>query len=324
MDKDFLTYNQQMKYLRNSKKIACNGSSHKTLLVKSGYFNLVNGYKTPFCTGKDAEGHHTYAKGTTIDELYSLKVFDDDLRILLFKYITKIEQEIRALSEYTFDNINRSNSLTWFNVTAYRSVDNMSDVIKLISKIYSELSKSKHNYVQNYLNNHKSIPTWIMIKVISFSNLIDFIDLGNKKIKDNLCELYGMTRPDRTYNHKLLIGSLQWLRTIRNSCDHNERVFDINLPDQRIKDSYFDLMAPSYNKGRNKTIIDAIIYFKYFLPHETFKVFIDEFKSLILDLKNNLQTNSFDRVRAALGIKNILHLDSLLLNPNNIMYNFHS
>lgn len=95
----------------------------------------------------------------------------------------KIEQEIRALSAYTFDNINRSNSLTWFNVTAYRSVDNMSDVIKLISKIYSELSKSKHNYVQNYLNNHKSIPTWIMIKVISFSNLIDFIDLGNKKNK---------------------------------------------------------------------------------------------------------------------------------------------
>ena len=47
-DKYFLTYNQQMRKLRNDKNILCKGSTHKKILVRAGYFNIVNGYKTPF------------------------------------------------------------------------------------------------------------------------------------------------------------------------------------------------------------------------------------------------------------------------------------
>lgn len=36
-DKSFLTYNQQMKKLRTDKGIVCNGTPHKTSLVRSGY-----------------------------------------------------------------------------------------------------------------------------------------------------------------------------------------------------------------------------------------------------------------------------------------------
>ena len=44
-DKSFLTYNQQMKKLRKDKRIDCNGTPHKISLVRSGYFNMINGYK---------------------------------------------------------------------------------------------------------------------------------------------------------------------------------------------------------------------------------------------------------------------------------------
>ena len=47
-DKSFLTYNQQMKKLRKDKRIDCNGTPHKISLVRSGYFNMINGYKMPF------------------------------------------------------------------------------------------------------------------------------------------------------------------------------------------------------------------------------------------------------------------------------------
>ena len=95
MAKDFLTYNQQMKYLRDDKLIACNGSQEKSLLVANGYFNLVNGYKNPFVVGQQ-NGRHVYQKGTNIKELFALKEFDDDLRLLLLKYITKVEEEVRS------------------------------------------------------------------------------------------------------------------------------------------------------------------------------------------------------------------------------------
>lgn len=131
-----------------------------------------------------------------------------------------------------------------------------------------------------------------MIKVISFSNTVDFIKLSNPKIKDNLCELYqmkynnnGMTKN----NYRLLIGSLQWLRIIRNSCAHNERVYDIKLVGKCINDNYFDLMSSTYNKNGNKDklIIDCIIYFKYYLDHELFEKFIFDLKYLLDNLEKN-------------------------------------
>lgn len=68
-DKLFLTYNQQMRKLRNDKHIDCAESNHKKILIRAGYFNIVNGYKTPFISGQDANGNHIYISGTSISQL---------------------------------------------------------------------------------------------------------------------------------------------------------------------------------------------------------------------------------------------------------------
>ena len=52
-DKNFITYNQQMRKLRNDKHINCSGSKDKNILIRAGYFNIVNGYKLPFTCGTD-------------------------------------------------------------------------------------------------------------------------------------------------------------------------------------------------------------------------------------------------------------------------------
>lgn len=100
-DKSFLTYNQQMKKLRNDKNIDCNGTPHKISLVRSGYFNMINGYKTPFTCGTDANGNHIYFPNTTLSQINSLKKFDETLRIFLLKYITQVEEEVRTLTSLT-------------------------------------------------------------------------------------------------------------------------------------------------------------------------------------------------------------------------------
>lgn len=48
IDKKILTYNRQMKKLRDDKHIQCEGSYDKKILIRSGYFNLINGYKNPY------------------------------------------------------------------------------------------------------------------------------------------------------------------------------------------------------------------------------------------------------------------------------------
>lgn len=91
-DKIFLTYNQQMRKLRKDKKILCSGSEHKRILIRAGYFNIINGYKTPFTCGIDSTGNHVYIPDTSIDQIYRVKLFDDALRSFLLKYITQVKK----------------------------------------------------------------------------------------------------------------------------------------------------------------------------------------------------------------------------------------
>lgn len=58
----------------------------------------------------------------------------------------------------------------------------LQDKMNVISKAYSELSKSKLDYVKFYMENHKQIPTWIMFKVVNFSTFIDLINVSKMDV----------------------------------------------------------------------------------------------------------------------------------------------
>ena len=224
-DKLFLTYNQQMRKLRNDKGIICQGSSHKKILIRAGYFNIINGYKNPFVSGQDAEGNHSYITGTNIDQFLAVKQFDEQLRSFLLCYITQVEEETRTLAGYKFDECNDNGSIPWYDTDAYSPRKTLQEKMSVISKAYYELSKSELDYVNFYMKNHKQIPTWIMFKVVNFSTFIDLIRYSKTDVSHSLCHLYGLEDDKGHPNVKLLIGSLHWMRKIRNSCAHNERVY---------------------------------------------------------------------------------------------------
>lgn len=217
-DKLFLTYNQQMRKLRNDKHIDCAGSIHKKILIRAGYFNIVNGYKTPFISGQDANGNHIYISGTSISQLQAVKQFDDQLRSFLLKYITQIEEETRTLAGYKFDKCKENGKIPWYDTNAYSPNKSLQEKMSVISKAYNELSRSQLDYVKFYMDNHKQIPIWIMIKVDNFSTFIDIIQYSKTDVSHSLCHLYGLEDEQGRANVKLLIGSLHWMRKIRNAC----------------------------------------------------------------------------------------------------------
>ena len=191
-DKSFLTYNQQMKKLRKDKRIDCNGTPHKISLVRSGYFNMINGYKMPFTCGTDAHGNHIYFPNTTLSQINSLKKFDESLRLFLLKYITQVEEEVRTLTGYKFDQYNENGKIPWYETNAYSTNVTLQSKMNTISSAYSELSKSKSEYVQFYMKNHEQIPTWIMIKVVNFSTFIDVLQNSKTNVTHAICKLYSM------------------------------------------------------------------------------------------------------------------------------------
>ena len=328
-EKDFLTYNQQMRKLRNDKKIKCNGSGHKQILIRAGYFNIINGYKTPFTCGTDTKGNHVYLPDTSIEQLYELKKFDDRLRLLLLDYITRVEEEIRTLTGYKFDQCNANGKIPWYDTTAYSPSSRLQNRMNVISSAYSELSASQQEYVKFYMDNHTLIPTWIMIKVVNFSTFINVLQNSKTDVTHSICNLYSMFDKKGHPNVKLLIGSLHWLRKVRNSCAHNERIYCIHQSKQpnrnnsgRIIENYISMLTRSYSRDTDKRIFDLLVYFKYYLPNTEYQEMISTLQGMLNQLQCSISKNAFDNVRGQMGIKNLADLDTLKkLVKNSIKYN---
>lgn len=323
-EKNFLTYEQQIQKLRDNKKIKCSDSDHKNILVRTGYFNIINGYKTPFACGIDSNGNHTYLSQTSIEQLYKVKQFDDCLRLFFLKYITQVEEEARTLTGYKFDQNNNNGKIPWYDTNAYSPTSTLQDKMNVISSAYNELSKSQLDYVQFYMKTHKQIPTWIMIKVINFSTFIDVLNISKTTVKHSICKLYNMLDTNNLPNVKLLIGSLHWLRKIRNSCAHNERIYCINQSQNsrnnnsgRIKETYLLSLRQTYIKSTDKRIFDLLIYFKYYLPSIEYTTMISELQDMLLKLQEAISKNAFDNIRGQMGIKDLTDLEILKNLPKN-------
>lgn len=257
-----------------------------------------------------------------------MKKFDEQLRSFLLRYITQVEEETRTLAGYKFDECNDNGDIPWYNTDAYSPNKSLQEKMSVISKAYNELSKSKLDYVTFYMNNHKQIPTWIMFKVVNFSTFIDIVRYSKTDVSHSLCHLYGLENEDGRANVKLLIGSLHWMRKIRNSCAHNERVYCLTRSQERngnsgrIIEKYFRMLNPGYTRNLEQKLFDLFVYFKYFLPKSEYKQFISELKSMLNNLQSKIHPHAFEYIRGQMGIRNLTDLDMLLSIPKeDIEYN---
>lgn len=324
MSKEFKTYNSQMKHLRNEKNIDCCGSEDKTILIRNGYFNLINGYKKPFIISTDTDGKHTYIGKSSIKHFECVKNFDAELRIHLMKYIVQVEDEIRTVTGYKFDQINNNGKTTWYEVQSYNEKLDVQDRIKVISECFTEINRSSQPYISHYLSLHKEIPTWVFVKTLNLSTFIDFFKICKTDVKDKVCSLYGIVDEKGKPDHNLMISMMHWMRKVRNSCAHNERIYGMKRNNKRVK-RVFDYFLPnkSYyvNKHSSQRIMDLIVYLRYYLPDSEYIAFIEEIERLLIKLKNDINVNVFAQIRSELGISNTDDLVLLKHTTKPIYYN---
>lgn len=72
MEKPFKTYHQQIRILRKRNITINDGSKAMNILRTAGYYNVINGYKTPFLdkAKSSIQGEDFYKDGTTIEQIY--------------------------------------------------------------------------------------------------------------------------------------------------------------------------------------------------------------------------------------------------------------
>lgn len=108
-----------------------------------------------------------------------------------------------------------------------------------------------------------------MIKVVNFSTFINVLRNSKVNVTHAICKLYSMYDNNNFPNVKLLIGSLHWLRRVRNSCAHNECVYCIHQTQVRNNSASGRILDPHYTNAfdnvrgqmgiKNLNILDTLI-----------------------------------------------------------------
>ncbi len=179
-----------------------------------------------------------YKEGTYFKDIYSLFLFDRELRETSFHYLILIEALLRTICTYTFAEVHREpdayqNQSNFATKDEYREyglpnyVDNMQRLHKMLT---SKMQSNKRDFTVHYKNHHDNIPLWVLANDLTFGNVEHFFNLMKPEEQRTVCrrvaEATGKAGSKNGFfdSREARIG-LDILVHARNICAHDERLY---------------------------------------------------------------------------------------------------
>ena len=107
MNKSFRSIEDQIRIL-NARGVSTTPET-RMILMREGYYAVVNGYKLPFIDVRASERAEDdrFLSDTSFDDIYALFRFDRDLRALVFRHVMTVEATMRSILSYCFCEVHR-------------------------------------------------------------------------------------------------------------------------------------------------------------------------------------------------------------------------
>ena len=252
MDKPFLAIDDQVSLL--AKRGVKTDSNTATVLMREGYYSVINGYKAPFLDLEKtkASDDDRYLSGTSFEDIYALFVFDRKLREITFHYHTKIEVMMRTICSYTFCEHHREKNAYLQPESYTLQSDYMldsrawqADITKLVKTFKKKLDgyHEHHEFIDFYKENHDNVPLWVLANALTFGNIEHLYDLMKPDEQQLVCErvvtaINKQGSQQGFLNRRMLRIYLNVLVKVRNLCAHDERLYCAQVG-TRNKTDYF-------------------------------------------------------------------------------------
>ena len=289
VNKPFLTYDQQIKKLRDEKGLQISDKTHAIdILTQIGYFSLINGYKTPF---KDPSTG-MYKKGAAFEDIENLYYFDESLRELFFKYILKAEQKLKSHMSYYFSDAfgNSINEYTNLYNYDYKDSKKVPEIFKLLGEINRVITTNFNaDNLNHYITNHENIPLWVLTRKLTFGNISKMLDLFPTTLQTKISKNY-----THLSNTSQLSAIISVLVLFRNTCAHNDRLYNYRsnkgeLPSMRLHKELgiSRLTSGDYAHGK-RDLFAVVIALRYMLEDNHFKIFFNKLKDILTNHPDNI------------------------------------
>ena len=259
----------------------CELEKVKETLLDIGYYRL--GFYSYYFQDKKS---HQFSTNVNFNDIIKLYYFDFDLKMLLLRYIYRIEVNFRTQLLYNASNYYSDNN-TWY--VDSKIID--SKIFKEFNTIYFNLKIKNKNLVKHHVNHPCDYaPAWKVFEFLTFGQTFKFFsNLKNQELKKQISAVYGFR--DVTLLNNYFISIIN----IRNICSHNGVLFDYNQPIgiKRIPNLKFRI-----NTG-NTTNLNASLRLVLFILSKVSK---NRATDLELELKSLMSTASENDV-----VKNIIN-----------------
>lgn len=186
-------------------------------ILKSVNYYRFTGYALQFRVSPEDS---TYVENTNFDTVYNLYMVDEKLRDLFRMYIEKAEVYYRTQITYGFA-MNKGTQPPYdqhYDENNYYNKNGYKEVI--------ESFKREKNYYKDSLivKHHKDkydskMPLWVMVELMSFSNLSKLFSSMYYSEKDAIAQAVGISKTT-------LENHLHCLSVLRNKCAHAARLYN--------------------------------------------------------------------------------------------------
>lgn len=247
------TTDSLMRYLRDVKGIAINGSVQKRKLMNIGYYHGYKGYRYI----NKASNLIPYSN---FDELIAIYEFDAQLKALFYPYVMQIET---ALKNYVLETVVCSvNSDSFIDVygnlldnykmysTAGKSFPDARkreqaeekykrelkrrlDLRNRIYKVQTDAFGNGNKIAEHYLSKDANLPIWAIFELLSLGEFGHFVSCLNFTCRQAISAKIGIRKSDD--NNAMMPQRLIYAtKDLRNAIAHNDVIFDTRFRTGKI------------------------------------------------------------------------------------------
>ena len=246
MAKSATTIDQQLDLLKSRGLTINDADKAREILLDIGYYRL-GFYLFPFEKSYPELRNrtHEYVEGASFEDAVNLYYFDFDLRLLLMRYLNRIEIAFRTSLIYNLSNKYNTNPI-WFVSPV---VVNRPYAREFERKVYTSDFKRNpviHRHHQNNPND-RFAPAWKTLEFMTFGAVMKLYEqLKERDDKIFVAHEFGIRQvvTFESYMHTI--------RQVRNACAHGLLLYDLRLP-QAIRRG-----PAAYNSSERNNIIGAI------------------------------------------------------------------
>lgn len=224
MPKPATTIDEQLDLLKTRGLAIQDEDKAREILLDIGYYRL-GFYLFPFEKSYPQLRNrtHEYIDGATFEDAVKLYYFDFDLRLLLTRYLTRIEIAFRTALIYNLSNKYSPNSV-WF---ISPSVVSRSYARDFENKVYTADFK-RNPIIQRHHQknpNDRFAPSWKTLEFMTFGAVMKLYEqLKERDDKILIAQKLGIRQvvTFESYMHTI--------REVRNACAHGHLLYDLRLP----------------------------------------------------------------------------------------------